>query len=50
MGREHYESQIIKVGDQLKVLKEKLRGVEEKEKKKVVNAKKQLEYIKKLET
>ncbi len=50
MGREHYENNIIKVGDQLKVLREKVRGVEEKERKKVVNAKKQLEYIKKLET
>lgn len=40
---------MLKYSDDMKVLREKVRNAEEKEKKKMENAKKQYEYIKKLE-
>ena len=40
---------MLKYNDEIKVLREKVRGAEEREKKKMENAKKQYDYIKKLE-
>lgn len=40
---------MLKYNDEMKVLREKLRNAEEKEKKKMENAKKQYDYIKKLQ-
>jgi len=40
---------MLKYNDEIKVLREKVRNAEEREKKKMENAKKQFDYIKKLE-
>jgi hypothetical protein len=40
---------MLKYNDEMKVLREKVRNAEDKEKKKMENAKKQFDYIKKLE-
>ena len=49
VGREELETAMLKYNDEIKVLREKVRLAEEKEKKKMENAKKQFDYIKKLE-
>ena len=48
-GKEELESAMLKYNDEIKVLREKVRNAEEREKKKMENAKKQFDYIKKLE-
>lgn len=48
-GKEDLEYAMMKYNDEIKVLREKTRSAEEKEKKKMENAKKQFDYIKKLE-
>lgn len=48
-GKEELENAMLKYNDEIKVLREKVRTYEEKEKKKMENAKKQFDYIKKLE-
>jgi butyrate kinase len=48
-GKEELEYAMMKYNDEIKVLREKVRHSEEKEKKKMENAKKQFDYIKKLE-
>jgi hypothetical protein len=48
-GKEELESAMLKYNDEIKVLREKVRNAEEREKKKLENAKKQFDYIKKLE-
>lgn len=40
---------MLKYNDEIKVLRERVRNAEEREKKKMENAKKQFDYIKKLE-
>lgn len=49
VGREELQTAMLKYNDEIKVLREKVRLAEEKEKKKMENAKKQFDYIKKLE-
>lgn len=48
-GKEELEAAMLKYNDEIKVLREKVRNAEEREKKKMENAKKQFDYIKKLE-
>jgi hypothetical protein len=48
-GKEELESAMLKYNDEIKVLREKVRNADEREKKKMENAKKQFDYIKKLE-
>lgn len=48
-GKEELERAMLKHNDEIKVLREKVRASEEKEKKKMENARKQYDYIKKLE-
>jgi hypothetical protein len=48
-GKEELETAMLKHNDEIKVLREKVRNAEEREKKKMENAKKQFDYIKKLE-
>ena len=47
-GKEELENSMLKYNDEIKVLREKVRNAEEREKKKMENAKKQFDYIKKL--
>ncbi len=47
-GKEELENSMLKYNDEIKVLREKVRNAEEWEKKKMENAKKQFDYIKKL--
>lgn len=47
-GKEDLEYAMMKYNDEIKVLRERTRTAEEKEKKKMENAKKQFDYIKKL--
>lgn len=47
-GKEELENMMLKYNDEIKVLREKVRHSEEREKKKMENAKKQFDYIKKL--
>lgn len=48
-GKEELENAMLKYNDEIKVLREKVRNAEEREKKKLENGKKQFDYIKKLE-
>ena len=48
-GKEELERSMLKYNDEIKVLREKVRAAEEKEKKKMENARKQYDHIKKLE-
>lgn len=45
VGKEELENQMLKYNEQIKVLREKVREAENKEKMKIENAKKQLKYI-----
>ena len=48
-GKEELENLMLKYNEEIKVLREKAREAENREKKKAENAKKQFDYIKKLE-
>lgn len=48
-GKEQLENAMLKYNEEIKVLREKVREAENKQKRKAENAKKQFDYIKKLE-
>ena len=48
-GKEELENNMLKYNEEIKVLRERVREAENKERKKAENAKKQFDYIKKLE-